>query len=544
MRQTDVFTATLRKHPYTLGLGLVSVLTCLLYVFNLSSNFLEGFDDDWGIYENPLVQTLSWENLKRIWLNDTIDTYYIPLTFTSFSIDVAIWGNNAYALKMINLLLFIGSGWLLFYLFALLKVNKQVALIAVVFYLLHPIQVENVAWAACRRQILSMVFLLAASIYYIKFHHHAARGRLYYGRALLCFFLAVMAKPPAMVFFPFVVVTLIYLRYKQQNAIQLLISDMVRLLPFFLVVVFSYIMNAIAAERNFIHGSFAYDGFQHLLIVTSSFGAYLVKLFSGPYVILYPLPAADEFQYAQFICYSFLAICLALLGLYLLFTKRPILGAGIVWYFLALIPSSLLLLLMSDFPLNTADRYFLMAAPGIFLLVAHILYRVLGRYSMYVAVLISIPMGYHTFHQVRVWDNSLTVMEHCNKYSPTEEMYYRSAIIYYQQGEAQKAFDALDNAKNLDKGFVFNMPFYTDILLAYMYQEKGDKDYAAELLTKALYKDLALPPTDEMKASVAMLVEQLFPIPERYEDNIRAYLRVRQELLDSDTSIQLRPKRL
>src|SRR5690606_29583724 len=186
-----------------LWIALVSLLTFILYSYQFSPNFIETLDDGWCIVQNPLVQNLSAENLKKIWFNETLDSYYLPLAYTSAAIEVALFGNNALAMKIINLLIFIASAWLLFGLLRLLWVSEFVAFTTMLIYLLHPIQIENIALAASVRQVVNVFFFLASAISYMKFFVPNQKNRIgYYLLALLFFILAMASKPTAIVFLP------------------------------------------------------------------------------------------------------------------------------------------------------------------------------------------------------------------------------------------------------------------------------------------------------------------------------------------------------
>jgi tetratricopeptide (TPR) repeat protein len=534
----------LGKHGLTWALIVISALTFLLYALNMSDHFIAGFDDDWGIYDNPLVQTLSWENLKKIWLNNTLDCYYIPLTFSCVAVDVAIWGNNAYAMKVTNLLTFIAIGWMFYHLLKILRTPKSLAVMAVSLFLLHPIQAENLLWPACKRQILTLFFLLPALIALVRHFREEKRLGKWYWLAVFLFLCAVMAKPPALAFAALAGLMLLHTVKSPLFTAVTLTMLIKKLSPFAVISLFSVIMNAMAAHRNFLETDFAYSPLQHLLIITSSFGHYLQKMVMGPYQIFYLLPTANDFNYWRLGLLSIPAVLLFIVGVIFYRQKKLVLSAGIFWYFLALTPSALLLVMMSDFPANTADRYFLMASPGIFLLVAAVIQKVFKQYALAFLGILLVPMTLSSYKQIKVWEDALSVMEYSLAINPTEEMHYRSALLYFDRGQSEKAFSHLEAAKTLVKGASFSSPYFVDLQIAYLYQEKGDLNIALHMIVKAIKKDLDIPEGVLTDDDIVQKVSTMMPLDKDNAANAHNYIAIRESILSEYHQVQLRAKRL
>lgn len=534
----------IKKHPFEIGLILLSISVLFLYSLNFSDSFLVGFDDDWCINENPDVQNLNVENLKKIWLNQTVHDLYVPVTFTSFAIDVAIWGNNAFNMKVENILLHIISSFLLYYFLIQLKVSKSVAFTTIVLFLFHPLQVENIAWPTCRRRILSITFTLLTAITYLKFIVNYKNKYLYYILSIIFFFLAIMAKPTSIVLLPMIVASMFIYRYENKEHFSLFFRDCFCLIPYLLSVTYSLIMNSIASQRNFLHTVFEYSIEEHLLIILSSFGFYIEKILYGPYIILYFLPSEIDIFSIDILSKSLITISLFFLFVLFFKQKKYISALSIVWYVLALAPSAFLLILTSDLQANTADRYFLMASPGIFLLMATGIHQFFKRYAIPVSLLLIVPMAYATYQQTKVWNDSGTVIEHCLSVNPTEEMLYRSALYYYEKGEVNLAFEHLREAKFLQKGAMFNSPFFTDLQIAYLYQEMGDTVEAKNIIVSAFQKDLSMAESSLTFEILQQKASELFPLEYGSQEDAYRYIQIRRRLLKDHPGVLLRPKRL
>jgi tetratricopeptide (TPR) repeat protein len=303
-------------------------------------------------------------------------------------------------------------------------------------------------------------------------------------------------------------------------------------------------MNALAAQRNFLETDFAYSPLQHLLMITASFGHYLQKVLMGPYQIFYLLPPAHDFDYWGLSLLSISAAILFIIGVALYFQKKYVLSVGIIWYFLALTPSALLLVMMSDFPANTADRYFLMASPGIFLLMGMLIHKVFQKYALAVLPVLLIPLSLASYRQIGVWQDALSVMEHSLAINPTEEMHYRSALLLFEKGEKERAFAHLDAAKSLEKGVLFSSPYFVDLQIAYLYQEKGDLDIALMILVKALQKDLLVPQGILPEREWSDMASSLLPLERDHTANAIQYYQLREDILTEYPAIQRLAKRL
>ena len=151
---------TLKIYPAVL---LVFSLTFLIYFPAIEGEFI--WDDDLHLTENQYLEIE--EGLKIIWLNPGATVQYYPLVFTSFWLENRLWGDNPTGYHVINLLLHTSSALLLWRLLILLSVPGA-GLTALIF-LIHPVNVESVAWITERKNTLSGLFYLASLSFYLRF---------------------------------------------------------------------------------------------------------------------------------------------------------------------------------------------------------------------------------------------------------------------------------------------------------------------------------------------------------------------------------------
>ncbi len=194
-----------KKYIYLVVIFLI-VASFIAYGRILGNGFIN-FDDDQCITENNHIKSgINSESIK--WAFSTVDVYYWqPLTWLSHMLDWSLFKENAGGHHLISLLLHIGSILLLF--FFLNRTTKNLwssAFVAAVFAL-HPLRVESVAWAAERKDVLSMFFGLASIYAYACYAENFKISQ--YIICLILFALSLMAKP-MLVTLPFVLLLLDY----------------------------------------------------------------------------------------------------------------------------------------------------------------------------------------------------------------------------------------------------------------------------------------------------------------------------------------------
>jgi tetratricopeptide (TPR) repeat protein len=124
---------------------------------------------------------------------------YVPLSLLSLSLDFALWGMNPFGYHLTNVLLHAANA-AVFYLLCLefLDDDRPAAAAAALFFSLHPLRVQSVAWVAERRDVLCGFFFLLTLLLWMRSFRpgspHGARGR---AAALGAFLLALMSKAAA-----------------------------------------------------------------------------------------------------------------------------------------------------------------------------------------------------------------------------------------------------------------------------------------------------------------------------------------------------------
>jgi tetratricopeptide (TPR) repeat protein len=220
----------------------------LAYWPALSGGFI--WDDDTLLTASDLVKAA--DGLHRIWFT-TEPLDYWPLTNSSFWLEWRLWGMHATGYHVTNLLLHFFSGLLVWTILRRLSIPG--ALLAAFAFVLHPVNVESVAWIAQRKNALSMAFFLLSILWYLKHELDPVRtGRLrapksrgrrparpaadqpnrsglgrWYWLSLAAFVLAMLSKGSVAIL-PGVLLLLIWWRRGSVTR-----RDVLRTLPFFVV---------------------------------------------------------------------------------------------------------------------------------------------------------------------------------------------------------------------------------------------------------------------------------------------------------------------
>ncbi len=185
------------------GFGLL--LPCLILIaivlvpYNrvIHNNFIR-YDDDTYITDNAHVKAgVTWMTVN--WAFTTHDAAnWHPLTWLSHALDCQLFGLNPAGHHYVNVLLHAVNAVLLFLLLQSATGFRWRSLMVAALFALHPVNVESVAWAAERKNVLSMLFFLAALYAYTGYTRRPAVVR--YLAVVSAFALALMCKPQVITF--------------------------------------------------------------------------------------------------------------------------------------------------------------------------------------------------------------------------------------------------------------------------------------------------------------------------------------------------------
>src|ERR1700719_4687505 len=157
------------------------------------------FDDGGYISGNTHAKAgVTWPTVK--WAFTTYEqANWHPLTWISHALDCELFGLNPGGHHLVSVLLHAANAVLLFLLLQSATGFRWRSLMVAALFALHPVNVESVAWAAERKNVLSMLFFLLALYAY---GWYARRPNLTRYAAVFGFFVLALLSKPQVITFP------------------------------------------------------------------------------------------------------------------------------------------------------------------------------------------------------------------------------------------------------------------------------------------------------------------------------------------------------
>ncbi len=191
-------------------LALLAIVLLSLTWAAMSACLNNGFinwDETAYLIRNPLVRSLSFENIKAIFSSSDLHLY-TPLSTLSYAVEYHFAGLNPkvyhatnLALHMLSTMLVFALAWRLLCRFSSagltsLSGNARlfIAFGAALFFGIHPAHVESVAWVAERKDMLYGFFFLLSFLLYLS--RREGEKALYF-LSLTAFLLSLLSKPMA-----------------------------------------------------------------------------------------------------------------------------------------------------------------------------------------------------------------------------------------------------------------------------------------------------------------------------------------------------------
>lgn len=165
------------------------------------------FDDENNFINNLHYRGLSLSHLA--WMFGTLHKGpYQPLSWLSHGLVYSVWGLSPRAYHGVNLLLHAANAVLAYFLILALLRRRAgdadplaacgSAVVGALFFAIHPLRVEVVAWATERRELLGAFFLLVTLLTYVRMTEEHREGghrwRRWYVLSLTSFVLSLLSK--------------------------------------------------------------------------------------------------------------------------------------------------------------------------------------------------------------------------------------------------------------------------------------------------------------------------------------------------------------
>lgn len=191
----------------------VFAITFLVFAVTIGHQFVD-LDDNIHVTANPRLKPPSWSHVADFWRAPYLNLY-IPLSYTLFSAEAwvsgGIEGSNQFDPRIfhaVSVTMHATSTTIVYLLFRTMGLSTLGAFLGSLFFGIHPLQVESVAWVTEQRGLLAGLWSIAALVAYVR---HVAAGAVattvgWWIAATLFALLGLLSKPSAVAVVPMALV--------------------------------------------------------------------------------------------------------------------------------------------------------------------------------------------------------------------------------------------------------------------------------------------------------------------------------------------------
>lgn len=188
-----------KLRPHLIPLSVIVLATAVVYGRLLGHDF-QNLDDPLYVTLNPAVAGFSWQHIKTVFSTFYVGNY-APVQMISYMLDYTLWGLRPGGFLLTNIAIHTINGVAYYSLLLRFHGSRMLASVAAAVFALHPVQVESVAWISQRKNLLAMLFFLAAWEFYRRYRERTSgRRALLYFLSLSAYILALLTKSIAVIF--------------------------------------------------------------------------------------------------------------------------------------------------------------------------------------------------------------------------------------------------------------------------------------------------------------------------------------------------------
>jgi len=398
-------------------LGGILLLTFLLFYNTLTNNFVN-LDDSGYIKDNPDIKDLSAKNIAAIF-SSFYNANYHPFTTLSYAIEYNLFGLNAKPYHVVNLLIHLLNVFMVFRLIKKISNKTEVALLVALFFAVHPMHVESVAWISERKDLLySFFFICGLSTYYQYIHTTTNKNKLYVYTILL--FLCSLLSKSAAITFPLMLLVFDYYFQRGWKT-----KVLVEKIPFFLLSLFFGAITILSQQSaGAINADLMpdYNLLQRFFVVCFTTSYYIVKLVL-PFNLAVLHFAPPELPY-----YYYLSPLFLILLAFLIYKARGMKRELIFGFLFYLVGISLTSQVIPVGYAVVSERYSYIPYIGLFFIIGCFYSAVQDKRSFgslkpvinYLLAGITLFFIVITFQRNKVWQNSINLFTDLVKKYPNQ----------------------------------------------------------------------------------------------------------------------------
>lgn len=444
--------------------AVVALCTFIAFIPTLSNSWVT-WDDDRNFVDNVQYRGLDGSHLHWMWTTFHMG-HYIPFSWMTLGLDYELWGMDARGYHLTNLLLHCVNAVLIYLIarrilsLAMPEAERRprhlivASAFAALFFAIHPLRVESVAWATERRDVLSGCFFWAAALAYLRYAAAPRSDRRWYWATLALYACAMLSKAtsitlPALLFL-LNVYPLRRLGGEAGWSVAAARRVLLEILPVAVISMAAIPLTIIAlAPPN-----------QLTLGAKIAVSAYSLALYLWKTVLptnlspLYAMPVHVNPLEARFVM-SYVCVVVVVAAGWLAYRRWPGVTVALLGFLAVTFP---LLGIVQNGPQIAADRYTYHAAPALAVLsgagVLLLLESSVAALVRPAAVVVLLLLGTLTWRQTGVWHDPATFWTYVLAHDP-ESSIAETAIgtLLVRERRYPEAIEHLVHATRLDPGY-------------------------------------------------------------------------------------------
>lgn len=477
-------------------LGLIIILGGTVYLNAIPNDFV--WDDKSQIVENILIR--NWYNLPLLFQSGTFyspeekppDVFYRPIMFVSYMLNYSIFGLKSFGFHLFQIFFHLLNSILVFFILdrilslAHTKLSRAISFLSAVIFVLHPANVESVAFIGSISEVLYTFFGLFSILILIlglDWQNKVIKNKFLFLSLLLAFF-SLLSKETAIVVFgvSFLYLVIIF-RPKFNQYLKWCFGSAI-------IVIAYFVLRFAVAKIHFARG--------HLSPIAEA--SFIERILTIPYeafyylkTIFFPLYLSISQQFVvsslkDFRFYGSVLLLISILsvtGFFLWKTKSKIYFFFLLWFFGSLAP----VLNIVPLGMTVAERWLYFPMIGATSLICSFFVGVEEKikrkkriFVCFLLAFIFIIFGARTIIRNRDWKDDLTLCSHDIKYSrQSSELENNYGVALIQIERYKEAEDHLKRAIEIQ-----GLNPYPYGNMGIIYTEVGEIDKAKEYYYKSI----------------------------------------------------------
>ncbi len=418
--------------------AVLAIITLAPFYQVIHFDFLN-FDDNGYVTENVFIQQgLSWQTIRWAFTSSCLGNWH-PLTWIALIIQYQNVGADPVCFHLFNVFLHLLNTLLLFLIFKRALNSEVKGFVIAVFFAVHPMHVESVAWISELKDVLSTFWGLLSLYYYQKWASNSNRS--FYHRSIFFYVLSLLSKQ-TLVTFPIILLFFDFWPLKRTYRVKFasLIQEKI---PYFIASFAAAMLTFWAQSTGGAVQTFKAFSFDvRLTNSISAYFDYIAKLFFPFHLSVY-YPYIHDIPRIKTLLCCFVLIAVTFLSIRLR-RKTPYFFFGWFFYLITLLPVIGIVQIGSQ---AMANRYTYVSYTGLFIIISIFACdffsrsRALKITGFLIFFLALSFLTKQTFAEVGYWRNSQAVFQRAVDMNP------KNYLALYQLGDALRDGGKSEEAK-------------------------------------------------------------------------------------------------